>query len=187
MAGKKKVTNHQPFIQSFFYVLGSIILTLVLLQIPFFHEMIAALGKFGYIGALIGGILFVSVFTAAPGLLLLLTLAETHPALPLAIVAGIGGVFGDFIILSMLSNHANETLKSFKNNDGIMKTVRILRHTKYRFFLTVLGAIIIASPLPDELGLSLMGLSKMKRSTFLWLTFSLNAIGVYILLRAVQG
>ncbi len=185
MKQKKKSSFHQSFIQSFFYVIFSIILTFVLVQIPFYHTLIAAFGTYGYIGALIAGMLFVSVFTAAPAVLLLLTLAETHAILPLAIIAGLGAVFGDYIIMSVLTKHANDSIGSMAEQDGIMKTVKLLRHSKYRFFLTILGAIIVASPLPDELGLALMGLANIKRSWFLWLTFILNTVGIYLLLMAI--
>jgi uncharacterized membrane protein YdjX (TVP38/TMEM64 family) len=48
----------------------------------------------------------------------------------------------------------------------------------------VLGAIIIASPLPDEMGVGLMGISKLKTSQFILLSFVLNAIGIFIVVTA---
>jgi len=36
----------------------------------------------------------------------------------------------------------------------------------------------VISPLPDELGLAMMGLSKMKTSLFIPISFILNSLGI---------
>ena len=60
-----------------------------------------------------------------------------------------------------------------------------LIHTKYfSWTLPVLGAVIIASPLPDEMGVGLMGISKLKTSQFILLSFVLNSIGIFIIVSA---
>jgi hypothetical protein len=45
----------------------------------------------------------------------------------------------------------------------------------------VFGAVIIASPLPDEAGVSLLSLSKLKNWQFILLSFVLNATGIFII------
>jgi hypothetical protein len=45
----------------------------------------------------------------------------------------------------------------------------------------VLGAFIIASPLPDELGLTLMGMSKVRLAVLVPVSFVMNAVGIYLL------
>jgi len=58
-------------------------------------------------------------------------------------------------------------------------------HTKYfSWTLPVIGAIIIASPFPDEIGVSLMGISKMKTYQFILISFLLNAIGIFLVVSA---
>ena len=52
---------------------------------------------------------------------------------------------------------------------------------KFKFFrwLTwLIGGLIIASPLPDELGISLLGFSKAKTSLFIVLSFVFNFLGI---------
>ncbi|MEK7660290.1 MAG: hypothetical protein AAB343_03750 [Patescibacteria group bacterium] len=41
-----------------------------------------------------------------------------------------------------------------------------------------MGAIIIASPFPDEVGISLMGISQLKNWQFLVISFLLNSLGI---------
>jgi hypothetical protein len=48
------------------------------------------------------------------------------------------------------------------------------------------GAIIIASPLPDELGLALLGVSTLSRPQFFLLSFAMNSLGIFIILLVAQ-
>lgn len=51
----------------------------------------------------------------------------------------------------------------------------------------MLGAIIIATPFPDEIGISLMGLSHLKRPYIILMCFLLNVIGVLAIVLAVTA
>lgn len=163
----------------------SIIVGLVLLKTPFFREIVFHLGNFGYVGAFFGGILFVSTFTVSIGMTLLLLLAESLHPIEIGLIAGIGAVVTDLIIFQYIRNKGliNE-IKHFFEFFGSDK-VKHLIHTKFfSWTLPVLGAIIIASPLPDELGVGLMGISKLKTYQFVLLSFTLNAIGIFLIVSA---
>ena len=47
-----------------------------------------------------------------------------------------------------------------------------------RWFLMGVGALIIALPLPDEIGLVMMGLSRMKARHLIPISFVLNSLGI---------
>jgi hypothetical protein len=47
--------------------------------------------------------------------------------------------------------------------------------------MPTIGAIIIISPFPDEIGVALMGLTRMNKLSFLVLTYILNSVGIFIL------
>ncbi len=146
-----------------------------------FHSYLLHLGNLGYFGAFIGGILFVSTFTVATGAVILLVLAESLSPIEIGIIAGLGAVVGDFAIFRLIKDNLAEELKDIYNHiDGNHHFQRVL-HTKYfSWTLPVMGAVIIASPLPDEVGVSLMGISKMKTFQFLIISFLLNAIGIFL-------
>jgi len=167
-----------------FFGLG-IVIGLVLLKTPLFREMIFHLGSFGYVGAFIGGILFVSTFTVSIGTTLLLLLAETVHPIGIGLIAGIGAVVGDLVIFQYIRNRGMiSEIKHLVEYFGGDK-IKHLIHTKYfSWTLPVLGAIIIASPLPDEMGVGLMGISKLKTSQFILLSFVLNAIGIFFIVSA---
>jgi hypothetical protein len=50
-----------------------------------------------------------------------------------------------------------------------------------------LGALIIASPLPDEFGLALMGISRMRALVLMPISFVMNALGIYCIIWMVHA
>ncbi|EKD67975.1 MAG: hypothetical protein ACD_48C00129G0004 [uncultured bacterium] len=157
----------------------------VLSQNKEFHAILAHLGNVGYIGAFIAGILFVSTFTVATGMIILFIFAETLHPIEIGLIAGLGAVVGDIIIFHLVKDSLANELTDIYNHVDHKKHIKKLLHSKYfSWTLPVIGAIIIASPLPDELGVSLMGLSKMKTVPFLLLSFFLNSIGIFLIVSA---
>jgi len=48
----------------------------------------------------------------------------------------------------------------------------------YSFFIKIIAYLIIASPLPDELGVALLGTTKQKTKEFLILSYFMNFLGI---------
>lgn len=163
----------------------SLILALLLSRYEPFHNFLLNLGGWGYLGAFIAGMLFVSTFTVATGAIILLVLAEELSPIEIGIVAGMGAVVGDLIVFRFVKDNLTEEVLSIYNQIDGHHHIAKLFHTKYfPWTLPVIGAIIIASPLPDEIGVSLMGISKMKTGRFILVSFLLNAIGIFLIISA---
>ena len=161
----------------------SLIVALFLFKDEQFHRFLLQLNGLGYVGGFIAGMLFVSTFTVASGAIILLVLAEELPFFGLGIVAGAGAVLSDYFIFKTVKN--KDFVRELKHLFDFFQSERLnhLIHTKYfSWTLPVIGALIIASPLPDELGVSLMGISKMKPIEFLVLSFILNTIGILLVI-----
>ena len=149
-----------------------------------FHEFLLKLGDFGYMGAFFAGMLFVSTFTVATAAVVIFILAETLSPLEIGLIAGLGAVVGDFTIFRFVRNSLVEEIELLYIRIGGNHLNKML-HTKYfTWTLPVIGALMIASPFPDELGISLMGISRMKTYQFLLLSFILNAIGIFLVVSA---
>lgn len=162
-------------------VLG-IIFAIVLSRYEPFHLFLLNLKDYGYIGAFFAGMLFVSTFTFATGAIILLIFAEALNPIELALIAGLGGVAGDFFIFKYIKNDLTKEIELIYKNIGGNHLSKVL-HTKYfRWTLPVIGALIIVSPFPDEIGVSLMGLSKMSIYKFLLIAFVLDFIGVFLII-----
>lgn len=163
----------------------SIIVAFFVFQYEPLHSFLLNLGGFGYIGAFIAGILFVSTFTVATGAILLLILAQRLSPLEIGIIAGLGAVTGDLTIFRFIKdNLVNEISDIYGKVDGNHHLRRVLHSRYFGWTLPVIGGAIIASPFPDEIGVSLMGISKMKTYKFLLVSFILNAIGIFLIVSA---
>lgn len=162
----------------------SLFVALLLSRFEPFHNFLLGLGTLGYLGAFIAGILFVSTFTVSTGAVILLVLAEKLSAVEIGIVAGLGAVVGDLTIFRFIKDSLLKEITPIYNALG-GKHVTAVMHTKYfSWTFPVFGAMIIASPLPDELGVSLMGIAKMQTSHFIILSFILNAVGIFLVVSA---
>jgi len=167
------------------FLLLSLILAFFVLRNETLHSYLLHLGNFGYIGAFFAGMLFVSTFTVATGAIILLVLVETLSPIEIGLIAGLGAVTGDLIIFRFVKDDLSKEVKNIYNKFDKNHHLKKLFRTKYfAWTLPVIGAIIIASPLPDEVGVSLMEISKLKPYQFLVISFILNSIGIFLVVSA---
>ena len=163
-------------------LLLSIVLVALLARTAAFGELVATVANFGYVGVLIVGTLFVSTFTVTPAAIVLFRLAGQFDPVWLALVAGAGAMVGDLIIFNFLRDKVYEELKPWFSGLNTSRAAHIFKSRWLAWTLPVLGAVIIASPLPDELGVALMGGSNLNRLQFMVLSYILNTVGIFIII-----
>jgi hypothetical protein len=150
-----------------------------------FVQQFAALGLFG---GFIVGVFFVFSFTTAPALLVIYHLAQTYDPVALAIATGLGGVVGDFAIYKFLKQRVFTELEPlFKTFDKKYHLQQLLATPFFVWLTPLLGALVITSPFPDEIGIALLGISKLKTWQFLLLTFVLDVIGMLLIVFAFKA
>ena len=162
----------------------SLLLALYLFRNETFHSYLLHLGNLGYIGAFIGGVLFVSTFTVATATLILLVLAEGLNPIEIGVIAGAGAVVGDVLIFRFIKDGLPSEVKSLYTRVKGRHLTKVIHSKYFSWTFPVIGALLIASPLPDEIGISLMGISKMKFYNFLLLSFVLNSVGIFMVITA---
>lgn len=178
--------NHWKY-KNLTFLFLSIILAVLLSRIEVIHSFLLHLGGFGYLGAFIAGILFVNVLTVSTGALILLILVKNISALEVGIIAGLGAVVGDLLIFHFVKDSISRELKLVYNKVDHKHHLVKLLHTKYfNWSLPVIGALIIASPFPDELGVTLMGISQMKTYKFMVVSYLLNTLGIVSVVSAAS-
>ena len=165
----------------------SLIIFFTFAQTPLVKEVISIIGNFGYIGAFIAGIFFVSIFTVAPAAVVLFFLAETLNPFIVALFAGSGAVIGDYLIFRFLRDRVFDELKPIFLKNGGNMLVKLFKTPYFAWGLPLVGAFIIASPFPDEIGIGLLGGSKLANWQFLLLTFLLNSIGIFLIIIAARS
>ena len=160
-------------------LLVSIPLVLLLARTPFIARLLANAGTLGLPGAFILGIFFVSTFTIAPASIVLYHLAEVTDPVLLALAAGLGGVVGDFIIFRFYKDRIFLELEPLLKSKFAPLYRKIRRSRALKWIIPVVGAAIVASPFPDEIGIGLMGLSHLKNREFIVIIFLLDTLGMY--------
>ena len=158
-----------------------------LTKTPLLDSTIKNLGDLGYLGAFIVGIFFVSTFTVAPAAVILFHLANTLHPVEVALLAGLGAMVGDFIIFRFMQDRVFYELRPLFLKLPTQKVKIMFKSPYFAWLLPLFGAFIIASPLPDEVGVGMLGLSKIKRWQFFGLAFVLNATGIFMIVSIAQA
>lgn len=145
-------------------------------------EVLRLTGEVELLGSFIAGFFFTSIFTTAPAIAALGELGRLYDLVPVAFAGALGAVIGDLLIFRFIRDEFAAHLLELVSHRRIGHRVRVFFHRKlFRWASFFVGGLIIASPLPDELGISVLGFTKMKTSWFLLLSFAFNFIGIVLI------
>lgn len=147
----------------------------------FVKYILDAVSRLYYIGALVTGFFFVSTFTITPASILFYHLAAELNPVSMALVGAVGAVLGDFVIFRFFRDHVLDELKPIYMKLGGSHLSRLLSTPYFGWFAPLLGALIIASPFPDELGIGLLGIARLKNWQFVAISYVMNAIGILLI------
>ena len=131
------------------------------------------------------GIFFTSIFTIAPASIALTNISGTS-MIAISFWGALGALCGDLILFFFIRDRfAKDVMASMK--PSVIRTIFRTFHFGFMKWLSpIIGALIIASPLPDEFGLALLGFSKTKLSLLIPISFVMNFVGIYALLWLVN-
>jgi hypothetical protein len=132
------------------------------------------------VGSFIAGMFFTSVFTTAPAIIALGEISALGGSVWVtAAIGALGAVVGDVVLFTIVKDRLSEHMAShLKNTKGWTRFSLLMRTKSLRWLSFFIGGLIIASPFPDELGVSLLGISKMRTSWFVVLSYTFNFIGI---------
>jgi len=168
-----------------FFLLGGLVFVIILSRLPFFGTLIEKIETFGYLGAIISGFLFTSTFTAAFAGLLLINFAEVLDPFWLILCATLGALSSDLLIFHFVKDKVSDEITPIYEHFIAKNHLKKIIHTKYfSWTLPVIGALLMATPLPDELGVSLLGLSTMSFWQFLLISFLSHSFAMFLLVSA---
>jgi len=162
-------------------IIFSILLAIILVQTGALEFLIDSTTSIKFIGAFFAGIFFISIFTVSPAAVVLAEILKTNQILETAFMAASGALIGDLIIFRFVRNNISNDFKYLLEQTGLKRFKKIFHLKFFHWLAPFLGALIIASPLPDELGISLLGLSKIKLRYFIPLSYILNFSGILII------
>jgi len=137
----------------------------------------------GYFGAFLAGILFAYGFTAAPATALLLLMAEKQSLLAAGLIGGLGALIGDLLIFSFIRTSFADEIEKLSHEKIFKKFNGNLPSNIKKYLLPVFAGFVIASPLPDEIGVTLLAAYKqLSFEIFTILSYTLNTLGILFIL-----
>lgn len=149
-------------------------------------QKIQSLGDIGYIGIYVAGLCFSFGFTTAFGIGYFIT-AEPNSLLLATVIGGLGALTGDLIIFKIVKASFMdefERLQKTKSFRFFIKQSNSLISKKIKnYLLYAIAGIVIASPLPDEIGVAMLaGLTTIKPLKLSIISFIMNSLGIIVML-----
>ena len=164
----------------------AIILAYILFRNPNIQNYISHLGSLSYLGIFIAGMLFAFGFTAPFSVGFFISLNPSNIWIA-GIIGGLGALMSDLIIFSTIKISFEDEFKRLRNSKTFVRITKLIEKSikeKIRIYLMyAFAGILIASPLPDEAGVTMLaGLTKISAKSLAPISFILNTLGILILL-----
>jgi len=150
------------------------------------EDMINAILPLKFTAEIIAGIFYTSFLTSPISLAMLVVLARENNPVLTALLAGFGAVLGDFLIVKFFRQNIVSELNLCSQYLPFQRINSFLKKFRISFIIPFAGAIIIASPFPDEIGLMMLGISKLSYREIAVLTYMLNTAGILLIVAPVN-
>jgi uncharacterized membrane protein YdjX (TVP38/TMEM64 family) len=183
---KSKPDPYKNLQRDLFLVAISVFVAILFVRLGVLNNLIGVKEEARIIGSFISGIFFTSAFTIAPASISLAEIAKTTSPFIVAFWGALGSVVGDMIIFLFVRDRFSEDLIEVLKLSKAKKLLHFFHKGFFRWLSPFLGALIIASPLPDELGLALLGLSHIRVFTLAIISFVMSFVGI-LLVSLVSG
>lgn len=139
-----------------------------------------------FLAEFLAGCFYAFFLTSPLSIAMFVILAQKQNPILLAIVAGLGSALVDLMIVKFFRKEVNQDLNLLAKSFRFYLINKVLSFFKLDLLLPIIGAIIVASPLPDELGLFLLGASKLKFHQIFLLSFILNTAGILLVVLPIN-
>ncbi len=153
---------------------------------PAIQQLFNGAENSGYLGSLLAGGLYALGFTVPISIALLLSISVKNIFLA-SIIGGIGSVIIDYGIFKYVHLSFKKDFQKIEHLMIVKEAESVIEEnfsSKVRnYFLFIFAGFILASPLPDEVGVSLLaGFTSIKPHILMILSFITHAIGIAIIL-----
>ena len=164
----------------------SIVVAYLLFHFGIFGDLANSINGYGMLSVFIAGILFSFGFTAPFAVAFFVALNPSNILLT-GVIGGLGTLLGDLFIFSIVRMSFMREFSRLEHAKMIKKAEKIFGkefHGKFGHYLLIaLAGFIIASPLPNEIGITMLaGLSKIKPFVLGIISFVLGTLGIIVLL-----
>ncbi len=146
----------------------------VVLLVPGLRSVVFGIAESGPLGVFVTGVLYTVGFTAPLATAMVIDAAQVTSPWVLGFLGGLGAMVYDLLIFLFVRRTTHQpVLEKIRE--------RLFGRPAVAWALAAVGALVIASPLPDELGSGLLGLSNIPQKYFVPFSFLLNGLGIFII------
>jgi len=171
----------KKLLQDLVIIILSICFAVLLVKTEIIHQLLFSSYTNGFFESLIAGLFFTSIFTTAPAMVALGEISQVVPILHVAFFGALGALMGDLILFKFIRDRFSDDIAEFLRKKK-EKKVKVSEHFDLiKWFSFFIGCLIIASPLPDELGIGLLGFTKVKMKLFIPISYIFNFAGIVLI------
>lgn len=152
----------------------------------YFESWVNTILPHRFLAEILAGAFYTSFLTSPIAIAMFFVLAKSENPIILSLLAGVGAAALDFLMVKLLRDNLNKDLTLLTRQFKLNLAKKFLKLLKLDFLIPLIGALIIASPLPDELGLYLMGTSKLKNYQIIAITYILNTAGILLIVTPIN-
>jgi hypothetical protein len=145
------------------------------------HWVAALPSDYSIFASFVSGFFFTSIFTLAPASIALGAIGEFHPHGWVALWGAMGAVIGDLLLFVFVRDEISGDVAALLSGRCWRWLRQMFRRPFFHWLLPIGGALVIASPLPDELGLAMMGLSRISLASFIPISYAMNFLGILLI------
>lgn len=191
----KKIRKFEWKHRNIILLFASFILAYFILKHKPILSFINNLNYLGYLAALILGMLFSYALTTPPAIVALYNLGQQFNPFLIAFIGAFGSVISDYLIfrfvrdklmneINLLSEEIDGLTKKISPNGISTQEIRIkiwkkVSHSNiWKNLIPIIAGLIIASPLPDELGVAIFGAAKYEPKKFIIFSYFMNFFGI---------
>lgn len=149
-------------------------------NVAWLHEGLIGLG---ILGVFFAGIFYSYAFTSATATAVLLILGSHTNIYVGAFLGGLGALASDVLILRIIQRGFKDEVNRLRHEWFVLWIGNLIPRWCRRELLSLLGAMVIASPLPDELGVTLLAVSQhLTMRRFMLISYIANTTGILTML-----
>lgn len=169
-----------------FLLIILMILTYYIFTRLFFSGWIESFNKLGQFGVFISGVLTSLGFTAPLGIGLLTKITHQN-ILFAALIGGLGATVADLLIFKAIKFSFVDEFKRLEKTRIIQKIEKIVKKNRHvlivHYLLYIFAGIVLATPLPDEIGISMLaGLTTIKPMKLAIIGFLVHSIAIFFII-----
>ena len=178
---------YKNLFRDLFFVGVSVFISLWVVRLGILENVVSVVSEIKLLAAFVTGFFFTSAFTIAPAAIIFAGLAHEVSHFQLAFWGACGAMVGDLTIFYFVRDRFAQDIIDVLKIAKAKKLTHFFHKGFFRWLSPLIGAIIIASPLPDEIGITMMGFSKTKVALLVPICFVMNFIAIYFLASVLVG